>query len=50
MTVKKARKILGKLGMKLSDKEIEKELEVSVFLAELILKEYPGYKNQLNMK
>ena len=43
MTVKKARKILGKLAKSLSDEQIKKELEVSVFLAELILKEYPDY-------
>ena len=50
MTVSKARKILGKLAERLSDEEIKKELEMSVFLAELILKEYPEYKRAINGK
>jgi len=41
MTIKKARKILGKLAKNLSDKELEKELEIAEFLSELLLQIYP---------
>ncbi len=41
MTIKKARKILGKAGEELSDKQLKKELEVADFLSELLLQAYP---------
>lgn len=40
MTINRARKILGQLGVNLTDKEIEEEIVVAEFFAELALKEF----------
>lgn len=47
MTIKQARKILGKLGKNLSDKQIEKEIENVNFLAEIYLKDYPKFTGKV---
>lgn len=47
MTIKQARRILGKLGEGLSDKDLEKELEFTRFLAELV---FDAYKREIAQK
>ena len=37
MTVKQARKILGKMANNLTDKQLEEEIQFSSFIAELFL-------------
>ena len=47
MTIKQARRVLGKLGKGLSDKDLEKELEFTRFLAELV---FDSYRQEMTQK
>jgi len=41
LTIKRARKILGKTAKNLSDKQLKNEINTAVFLAELFIEKYP---------
>lgn len=40
LTIKQARKVLGKSSVNLSDEQLQKELEVASFLSELLFEKY----------
>ena len=40
MTIKQARKTLGKLAQNLTNEQLEEEIQTAVFLAELLMQHY----------
>jgi hypothetical protein len=49
MTIKDARKKLGKLAESLSDTELSKEIDTARYLAQLVMKEYLQVKNSRSL-
>lgn len=50
ITLKSARKILGKLAENISDEELERELETASMIAEIVLMKYKEERGKINTK